>query len=336
MECGALLVREGRLLRRAFEIVPDYLKDAAVAEGEVNFSDMGLQLTRGWRALKVWLSIQTLGLDAFRDAIDRSLDLAAHAQARIEATPELELMSPAQLGIVCFRRRFDGDEDSQAALNAALVARLEATGEALVSSTRLHGAYAIRLCVLNHTSRAEDVDWVLDWFATAETPSLDRPAPRPRRDGSIADARAGRRGPFAADTIRALPLFDELTVDQAERISGLAREHVAEPGETVVRRDQLERDFYVIVSGIASVDIDGEHIRDMVPGRVLRRAGRARLGRGLRLRAKRHRDGTHAAAPARPAAARAARADPHGTGGRARGPGRRARTPAPNLRGQTL
>ncbi len=266
MECGALLVREGRLLRRAFEIVPDYLKDAAVAEGEVNFSDMGLQLTRGWRALKVWLSIQTLGLDAFRAAIEHALDLAAHAQARIEATPELELMSPAQLGIVCFRRRFDGDEDAQAALNAALVARLEATGEALVSSTRLQGAYAIRLCVLNHTSRAEDVDWVLHWFATAEAPELARPAPRQRRDGSIADARAGRRGPFAADTIRALPLFDELTVDEAERISGFAREHVAEPGETVVRRDQLERDFYVIVSGIASVDIDGDHIRDMVPG----------------------------------------------------------------------
>ena len=59
---------------------------------------------------------------------------------------------------------------------------------------------------------------------------------------------------------------DELTVDEAERISGFAREHVAEPGETVVRRDQFERDFYVIVSGIASVDIDGDHIRDMVPG----------------------------------------------------------------------
>ena len=72
IECGALLVRQGAQLRRAFEIVPDYLKDAEVAEGEVNFSDLGLQLTRGWRALKIWLSIQTLGLDAFR-ARDRSV-----------------------------------------------------------------------------------------------------------------------------------------------------------------------------------------------------------------------------------------------------------------------
>jgi glutamate/tyrosine decarboxylase-like PLP-dependent enzyme len=266
MECGALLVREGHLLRRAFEIVPDYLKDAQVAEGEVNFSDLGLQLTRGWRALKVWLSIQTFGLDAFSHAIDSSLDLAAFAEQRVRRTPGLELMSPAQLGIVCFRRRFDGDEEEQAALNAALVARLEATGDAFVSSTRLHGAYAIRLCVLNHTSRREDVEWVLDWFATAQPPVREPPAPRQRRDGSIADARAGRRGPFAPDTIRSLPLFDELTEAQAERLSGLAREHVAEPGEEVVQRDQLERDFYVIVSGQAAVHIDGDHIRDLVPG----------------------------------------------------------------------
>ena len=200
MECGALLVRDGRLLRRAFEIVPDYLRDAAVEDGEVNFSDLGLQLTRGWRALKVWMSIQTLGLDAFRAAVDRCLDLAALAEARVRASDELELMSPASLGIVCFRRRFDGvdDEDELAELNAALVARLEATGEALVSSTRLHGRYAIRLCVLNHTSRAEDVEWVLDWFAAAARPALPaRPtAPaRPARDGTIADARG--RAPAA-------------------------------------------------------------------------------------------------------------------------------------------
>ena len=266
MECGALLVREGALLRRAFEIVPDYLKDAEVEEGEVNFSDMGLQLTRGWRALKVWLSLQTFGLDAFRAAIDDSLDLAARAEARIRATPELELLSPAHLGIVCFRRRFAGSEDDVAAFNAALVAQLEATGEAFVSSTRLHGAYAIRLCALNHTSRAEDVEWVLDWFASAEPPSLPARPPRQRRAGSIADARAGRRGPFAAGTIRGLPLFEELSHAQAEQLSDFARELVAAPGETVIERHQLERDFYVIVSGRAAVDIDGELVRELVPG----------------------------------------------------------------------
>jgi len=256
-ECGALLVRDGGQLRRAFEIVPDYLKDAEVAEGEVNFSDLGLQLTRGWRALKVWMSIQTLGLDAFRAAIDNALDLAQLAQRKIEQTPELELLSPAQLGIVCFRRR--GLDEAR---NAALVAQLEATGEAFVSSTRLHGEYAIRLCVLNHTSTAADVEWVLDWFARAAVP--EPTAPRGNRADSLSDVRA--LGPFAPSAIRELPLFAALTNEQCERVSGHARERVAQPGEAIVRRHQLERDFYVIVEGEAAVQIDGECVRELGKG----------------------------------------------------------------------
>jgi len=157
---------------------------------------------------------------------------------------------------VCFRRRVDE------ARNAALVAQLEATGEAFVSSTRLHGEYAIRLCVLNHTSRAEDVEWVLDWFARAEVPAPARP--RQSRAESMSDVHA--LGPFPPWAIRDLALFAELTETQAERLSGHARELVVAPGEAVVRRHQLERDFYVIVDGGASVDIDDEHIRALAPG----------------------------------------------------------------------
>ena len=104
---------------------------------------------------------------------------------------------------MCFRRRVDE------ARNAALVAELEATGEAFVSSTRLHGEYAIRLCVLNHTSRAEDVEWVLDWFARADVPPPARP--RQLRAESMSDVHA--LGPFPPWAVRALPLFAELTDD---------------------------------------------------------------------------------------------------------------------------
>ncbi len=263
VECGALLVREGHLLRRAFEVTPDYLRDAAVESAEVNFSDRGLQLTRGWRALKVWLSIQTFGLDAFRAAIDRALDLAVLAERRVREAPELELLSPAQLGVVCFRRRFDGDEDDVAARNAALVARLAATGEALVSSTRLHGVYAIRLCALNHTSRPEDVEWVLDWFARAEAPEPVPVAPAPERAATVADARSG---PFTAAEILALPLFDGCGEEQARHVAETARELTAAPGEEVITRHQLERDFYVIVDGEAAVQIDGAHVRELRAG----------------------------------------------------------------------
>jgi hypothetical protein len=230
VECGCLLVREGHLLRRAFEVTPDYLRDAAVTEGEVNFSDLGLQLTRGWRALKVWLSIQTFGLDAFRQAIDNALDLAVLAEracarrprSSCSRRPARDRLLPAPLR----RRRGRG-----AALNAALVSGSPRTGEALVSSTRLHGVYAIRLCALNHTSRPEDVEWVLDWFARAEPPE-----PRPRATpAERAPPSPMPAGPFAVAEVLALPLFAGCSEQSRERVADTARELTAAPGEDVIR-----------------------------------------------------------------------------------------------------
>jgi aromatic-L-amino-acid/L-tryptophan decarboxylase len=169
IECGAVLVRDGRLLRRAFEIVPDYLAEVAADEEEVNFSDRGLQLTRACRALKVWLSLRAFGRGAFAAAIDTALDLAADAERRIAAAPELELLSPARLGIVAFRLHPSGvdDEAELHRLNAGLVASLEAGGEVFVSSTRLGGRYAVRICILHHETGPEQVEAVLAHFERA-------------------------------------------------------------------------------------------------------------------------------------------------------------------------
>jgi aromatic-L-amino-acid/L-tryptophan decarboxylase len=169
-DCGSLLVRDGELLRRAFEIAPDYLKDAVPESGqEVNFADRGLQLSRGARALKVWLSLNYFGVDAFRDAIDRCLDTAQLAEAYVRGEPDLELLSPASLGIVCFRTRgtAGASEDEIERENAELVREFEETGQGLVSSTRIDGRYAVRLCVMNHTTSADHVLGALGWFAVA-------------------------------------------------------------------------------------------------------------------------------------------------------------------------
>ena len=168
-EAGCLLVREGPLLSRAFHIMPEYLQDTAVGGVEVNFADRGVQLTRSARALKLWLSLQYFGVEAFRGAIDRSLDLAVAAEERIRASRELELLSPATLGVVCFRRRPDGvrGEGSLERLNAQLDRKLLESGEGMVSSTRVDGRYALRLCVLNHRSTQEDVERVLGWLERA-------------------------------------------------------------------------------------------------------------------------------------------------------------------------
>ena len=172
-ECGCLLVRDGRRLDDAFVITPEYLEEAQARDQEVDLSDRSFQLTRMSRALKLWVSLNFFGIDAFRAAIDRSLDLAQLAEQRVQESSELELLLPTSLGVTCFRRRFAGVDDAEqlAQLNARLVKALGQSGIGLVSSTRLRGDFAIRLCVLNHTTAEEHVLRVLEWLETAESPS---------------------------------------------------------------------------------------------------------------------------------------------------------------------
>jgi len=201
MECGCVLIRDGGRLERTFAIHPDYLDgDAAQGAGEVNFADRGLQLSRGFRALKVWVSVQTFGLAAFRACIQRNLDLAEYAEAFIRDQAELTVMAPATLGIVCFRREWPGcDEAETERRGTALAAELERGGTALVSTTRLAGRHAIRLCILNPTSSAEHVRRVIEHFASAPVPESpafpESPADAlPARTSAVSVASAGAPG----------------------------------------------------------------------------------------------------------------------------------------------
>jgi glutamate/tyrosine decarboxylase-like PLP-dependent enzyme len=267
IECGCLLVRDGRRLKDAFTINPDYLAD--YKSDEVNFSDLGLQLTRAARAIKIWLSFNFYGTSAFRDAIDRSIDLAELAEQEVRDRAELELVSPASLGIICFRRRFDGvtDEDEIAALNAELVTAFELTGRGLVSSTRLHGVYVIRMCVMNHTSGPDDVRETLEWFARAPHPRAGA-EPRAHEDRH-ADVRDGWADATAFDerTLRGLPLFAALSDEAVELVLSSGREETVAAGETVIHRWQGTRNFYSIVAGRMEIfGEDGQRLRELGPG----------------------------------------------------------------------
>ena len=252
-ECGALLVRDGRLLREAFEIHPDYLQDVSSRDGEVNFAEHGLQLTRMSRALKLWVSLQYFGVDAFAAAIDRATDLAQQAQRYVEKADELELLAPATLGIVCFRRHPPGmdDEATLAELNTALVEELLASGDGLVSSTRLFGRYALRACVLNHSTTEADVEQVLRWLETAEVTPRQRATPYPR----AADLTAGwpTASDAAADEIGRHPLFADVDGSWLAWVSVVGRRRRVAAGETVVRQWDVDRDFYVVLDGEAEV-----------------------------------------------------------------------------------
>jgi glutamate/tyrosine decarboxylase-like PLP-dependent enzyme len=170
LEAGCCLLRDAELLRKSFYISPDYLRDAEVAgDREINFSDVGIQLSRRSRALKVWLSLQYFGLDAFRATIDRSLDLAALGQRYVEESEQLELLVPATLGIFCFRRQPENVEDEAELerLNCRLVTQLMESGRGMTSTTMIGGRCAIRFCVLNHSTSEDDVLEVLRFFETA-------------------------------------------------------------------------------------------------------------------------------------------------------------------------
>jgi aromatic-L-amino-acid decarboxylase len=179
-EAGCLLVRDAQLLERAFHVMPPYLQDTALPTADpgsgtterlpVNFANRGIQLSRSARVLKVWLSVQTFGLAAFRDAINASLDLAQYAEARIRRSATLELLTPARLGIVCFRRRCTDAAWSCDDFNAALLHALLDAGIAMISSTRIRGAFALRFCVLNYRTRRDDIDYVVDWLESATVP----------------------------------------------------------------------------------------------------------------------------------------------------------------------
>jgi glutamate/tyrosine decarboxylase-like PLP-dependent enzyme len=251
-ECGALLVRDADLLRRAFEVSPDYLHDTETSAREVNLSDRGFQLSRMSHAVKVWLTVRFFGLAAIRGAIDRSLDLAEYAERRIRDEAGLELLHGRALSIVCFRRRSAGaDEASLGNINAELVAHLARGGEALVSSTRLKGRYAVRLCVLNHTSQQQDVDHVIDHFARAQVGSPS-PGPRHRDRLGPSDRWLGREPPELA-ALRTVPLLAVLDRERLERVAATAHEQRVPAGAAIVARWESGRDVYVLLEGEASV-----------------------------------------------------------------------------------
>lgn len=168
-EAGCLLVRDVTVLEAAFRVLPAYLQDTETGAREVNFADRGLQLTRSFRALKIWMSVQTLGVAAFREEIGRGLELARVAEAHVRESPVLELLTPAALGVVCYRfRRPDAfpDEAALERLNARIQTRILESGRAMVSSTRLGSTYALRLCILNYRSGEMDVRETLEQVET--------------------------------------------------------------------------------------------------------------------------------------------------------------------------
>lgn len=162
-ECGCLLARDPSRLRDAYQIMPDYLLDVAPGEEQVNFADYGEQLTRQAKALKIWLSVRYFGLAALRAEVERGVMLAEHIERLAREETVLEVLAPAQLGVVCFRVRPPGMDDPAALdeLNERVNVAVNATGRHLISSTRLRGTFSLRACVLGFRTTRDDVEEVV-------------------------------------------------------------------------------------------------------------------------------------------------------------------------------
>ena len=164
-EAGCLLVKDVGTLENAFAVPHDMLQDTIWGGNHPNVSDRGLQLSRSFRALKIWMSVQTFGMAAFRQAVARGMELVDRADDYIRKSPNLELLNPASLGIVCFRINPDGaglDEAALEGVNRTVLARVFWEDRAFMSSTRLRQTFALRLCIVNHTTTWDDVRETLE------------------------------------------------------------------------------------------------------------------------------------------------------------------------------
>jgi glutamate/tyrosine decarboxylase-like PLP-dependent enzyme len=166
-DAGYLMVRDGALQQRTFAAPAVYLGRAerGLAAGSPWPCDFGPDLSRGFRALKAWFTLKVYGTDHLGTIIEQTCVLAQYLKARVEASPELELMAPVNLNIVCFRIR-GADPDR---LNRRVVEELQVAGLCAPSTTTLNGHLVIRAAIVNHRTQPRDIDTLIE--AALETAS---------------------------------------------------------------------------------------------------------------------------------------------------------------------
>src|SRR5208283_1628525 len=155
-DAGFILVRDGVLHRNTFATSPPYLRRElrGLAAGSPWFCDYGPDLSRGFRALKTWFVFKVYGTEALGAAISRSCALARHLENCIAETPELELLAPVELNVVCFRYRAENAQR----INPRIVIELQESGVVAPSTTVIDGRLAIRAAIVNHRTSRTDID----------------------------------------------------------------------------------------------------------------------------------------------------------------------------------
>jgi glutamate/tyrosine decarboxylase-like PLP-dependent enzyme len=158
-DIGCVLVRDAEAHKAAFATGASYLtamERGPAAEG-LRFADRGVELSRGFRALKAWMSLKALGADAIIAAVEQNVDQAQYLASLVKRSSELELAADVPLNIVCFRYAGASDEENQ-----EILMRLQESGVAVPSGTMLDGRFTIRVANTNHRSRRSDFELLVE------------------------------------------------------------------------------------------------------------------------------------------------------------------------------
>lgn len=178
LDCGCLLHRHPETARRTFAYSGTYARalSSDPIEG-FSFFEESMELSRRFRALKLWLSLRFHGLQAFRDAVQLNLDQAQRLAAAVEARTELELVAPVELTAVCFRHLVTNrtTEDERNQFNLNLLKRVVSRGNVYLSNAELNGKFCLRACIVNHLTTNADIDRVVpEVLAAASQTTQDR------------------------------------------------------------------------------------------------------------------------------------------------------------------
>lgn len=158
LDAGCLLVRDANALRRAFSEGADYIDVVADREmSEFAYWDHSPELSRRFRALKIWFMLKSHGARAIQDAIDGNIAVARHLAKAVAASVDFELLAPVPLSIVCFRYK-NGDDD----FNKRLMVEVQRDGDSYLSNAMIDGRFALRACIVNFRTTNADVDRLLD------------------------------------------------------------------------------------------------------------------------------------------------------------------------------
>jgi aromatic-L-amino-acid decarboxylase len=180
VEATSILVRQPSALRDTFRIVADYLQaeKEPTADGPFDFKDYGPQLSRSFRALKVWTTFKAYGARRLRAAIESNIAIMRYLADRIDESVDFVRLAPVPLSTVCFQYRGSDrsrheDHPYLDRINSQLLEALERDGRVFLSGTKIYGKTVLRACSVNHRLRREDADLVLDVIreVAAKTPA---------------------------------------------------------------------------------------------------------------------------------------------------------------------